>query len=451
MNRSRRRHNRAVATALAMTLVGTWSSGAWAQTGGGPPPVGASTGGAARTTTAAPPSGAAAKPAPGGSTSGGAAKPTIPTPGAKNPVTHDATAPAPGTTLPVITPAVPAPITISAGTYTNPSGGRAEIDKFVALNLQNLLNDSNTDAQAKARENLLNATLQAGAPASPEFLFAYGSSLNNAFTKQLTPQNKLTIRQRLNIAIVSAKFAYVANNITLVPTTQALLKDPAEPVVLWALKAAQPQVPQLLRMAGTGGKTPQLVLAIAPAVFANPSGPVFDEGYQALTGDDKNVADELMKLWQNRLTQYQTKVPQDPSADGKPAFKLTTAQMWKTVVNAPPIQQKVMQMVVDQLSAAQQWADQPGNEDTHAQLVALCRQCLEGLQVVGAHQKIPPLQQAAKDGLSFLNPQKFSAKDKVKDAVDPVVQQVLTAFKGVLQPPTVGPAGGGASGVAAQP
>jgi hypothetical protein len=443
MNRSRRHHhnNRALATALAMSLVGLCSGGAWGQTGGGAPTVGSPAGGG-RITTAAPPTGGAARPGPGGT---GAARPGTPTPS----LGHKTPADAGAATLPAITPAVNAPITISAGTYANPSGGRAEIDKFVELNFQNLLNDSNTDAQAKARDYLVQATQQAGAPASPTFLFEYGQSLNNAFLAKLTPNNKLSVRQRLNIAIVAAKFSWAANNITLQSTTLTLLKDPAEPVVIWALKAAQPQVPFVLKMGGAGGKVPALVQAIAPAVFANPSGPVFEEAYQALTGDDKIIADELMKLWQNRLTQYQTKVPQDPSSDGRPAFKLTTKDMWKNVVNNPDIQKKVMQMVVDQLSAAQQWADMPGNDDTHAQLVQLCRQCLEGLQVVGGHQNVPPLAQAAKDGLSMLNPQKFSNKDKAKGAVEPAVQAVLAAFKGVQPPPQVGPtSGGGASGVA---
>lgn len=451
MNRSRRRHNhnRAVATALAMSLVGICSGGAWGQTGGGAPPVGSPASGG-RITTAAPPTGGPARPAPGGATPGGtgAARPGTPTP-TPTPGNKPHPAPDPAATLPAITPAVNAPITISGTTYSNPTGGRAEIDKFVELNLQNLLNDSNTEAQAKARDYLDKATQTGGQPASPAFLFEYGQSLNNAFTETLTPNHKLSVRQRLNIAIVAAKFAWQANNITLQQTTLTLLKDPAEPIVIWALKAAQPQVPLVMKMGGAGGKAPPLVQAIAPAVFANPSGPVFEEAYQALSGEDKHIADELMKLWQNRLTQYQTKVPQDPSSDGRPAFKLTTAQMWKSVVNNPQIQQKVMQMVVDQLSAAQQWADMPGNDDTHAQLVQLCRQCLEGLQVVGQHQKVPPLAEAAKNGLAMLNPQKFSAKDKAKDAVEPAVQAVLTAFKGVQPPPQVGPSsGGGATGVA---
>ena len=87
-----------------------------------------------------------------------------------------------------------------------------------------------------------------------------------------------------------------------------------------------------------------------------------------------------------------------------------------------------------------------------AQLVALCRQCVEGLQVVGANQKVPRLQEAAMAALGKLDPKSFGPKDTVGDKVEPVVQQVLAAFKGVQPPPQVGPtSGGGATGVAAQP
>jgi hypothetical protein len=117
-------------------------------------------------------------------------------------------------------------------------------------------------------------------------------------------------------------------------------------------------------------------------------------------------------------------------------------------VNQPDIQKKVMQMVVDQLSAAAQWADQPGNDDTRAQLVALARQCVAGLQIVGGHQKQPALASAAVTALGGLDPKTFTGKDKVVPVVDPVIKQVLAGFNGVQQPPTVGPSTGGATGVA---
>jgi hypothetical protein len=227
-----------------------------------------------------------------------------------------------------------------------------------------------------------------------------------------------------------------------------LLKDEAEPVVLWGIKAAQPQVPHALSLKGL--KVYPLIPDIREGVFKHPSGPVFDEGYQALDGAHPVIAEELMKLWQNRLTQYQTKVPQDPSADGRPAFKLSTGAMWTAAVNNPQAQQKVMQMIVDQLSAAAQWADRAGGDDARAQLVALAQQCSAACAVIGTAQQKAALATAGNTAAQALVPKNFSPGAKVGPVVQPVVDQVLAAYKGVQQPPQVGPAAG-ATGVAQPP
>jgi hypothetical protein len=390
----------------------------------------------------------------------GAAKPPAGAPGAPgslgNRPSSASNSVAPATTAPVVVPAVQAPATPTPGAYADPDKNKADIENFVKLNLQNLFNDSNVDAQSKARENLIQATQPAGAPASPNFMFLYGQSLNSALSAKLAPSAKATLRQRLNVAIVTARFAYQAGAIstTIQPTTIALLKDPAEPVVFWALKAAQPQVPQALKMAAMGGKSPEIITAIRDAAFKNPSGPVFEEAYNALTGNHKIIFDELTELWQNRLVQYQTKVPQDPSADGRPAFKLTEAPMWSAVVKNNATKTKVIQMVTDQLSVAAQWADQGGPEDVHAQLVALARLCIQGLSVVATAEKAPALGTAATSALGKLDPRSFPTGAKLMPIVDPVIQQVLASFKDVKPTPAVGPAapGGnpGANGVAGQ-
>ena len=51
--------------------------------------------------------------------------------------------------------------------------------------------------------------------------------------------------------------------------------------------------------------------------------------------------------------------------------------------------------------------------------------------------------------LGSLDPKTYNLKTPVKPIVDPVVHEVLNAFKGVLEPPAVGPStGGGQTGVA---
>jgi hypothetical protein len=484
MNRTRRRHTRhrrrrhfcaAAATAtLAMTLGIFATAGAQGQVTGGAAAPGRPAPGATGTGSAAP-----GRPAPG------AATPGRPTPGATGTGSATAAKPpagstgAPGATgnrpapsassssaassaaagaatTPTVVPAVQAPATPSQSAYADPDKNKPEIESFVRLNLQNLFNDSNVEAQSKARENLNYATQPKGdSLASPNFLFQYGQVLNAAFMAKLSDKaNKPTVHQRLNIAIVTAKFAYQATAISTAvqQTTTTLLKDPAEPVVFWALKAAQPQVPQILSRPLIGNRTPEMLTAIRDAAFKNPSGPIFEEAYNALTGNTKIIFDELTELWQNRLVQYQTKVPQDPSADGKPAFKLTTKEMWSAVVaNNPKLKTQVIQMVTDQLSAAAQWADQGGQEDTHAQLVALARLCVQGLSVVATAEKVPSLTAAAATALGKLDPRSFPTGAKVLPVVDPVIQDVLANFKDVKPAPQVGPAGGpGANGVAGQ-
>jgi hypothetical protein len=266
--------------------------------------------------------------------------------------------------------------------------------------------------------------------------------------------NKPTVHQRLNIAIVTARFAYQAGTLSTAvqQTTTALLNDPAEPVALWALRAAQPQVPMILKQPAVGNKPPAMITAIRDAAFRNPSGPIFTEAYNALTGTSRIIFDVLAELWQNRLVQYQTKVPQDPSADGKPAFKLTEKEMWKAVVaNDAALKTKVIQMVTDQLSVAAQWADLGGQEDTRAQLVALAQLCVQGLSVVGTFEKVPSLTTEATAALGQLDPKHFPTGAKVMPVVDPVIQKVLASFKDIKPAPQVGPAGGpGANGVAGQ-
>jgi len=128
---------------------------------------------------------------------------------------------------------VAAPVTLPPAVYTSPGANAAAIDNFVKLNVQNLLNDTDPAGQAKARENLVLATQQAGGLASPEFLFEYGRAINNTLSPKLSGANanQLSLRQRMNMAILVAKVARDAQNATLQETTKKLLMDPTEPVV----------------------------------------------------------------------------------------------------------------------------------------------------------------------------------------------------------------------------
>lgn len=333
------------------------------------------------------------------------------------------------------------PVTVPAAAQTTPSP--AALAPFIDPNVAKLLDDKDPAGSARARENLSAGTMVNGQPGSPAFLLTYGQVLNNALVKALAPANKPTLRQRLNAAIVVSRVATVSQNASLEPITLQLLNDPAEPVVMWALKAAQPQVPPLLA-AKLGNQAPRLLTAILPAVTKHPSGPIFDEAYSALAVDDPLVKDELVKLWGTRLLQYTDRggCPDDPDVDGEPVFTLTTAGMWKTVLTTPQAQTDVMQRISDQLSLAAQWADQSQPGEKRDQLAKLIRQCAEGCSVVGKHQNVAALDAAATAPMA-LDPKRRPLPPKLLPVVTPLLTAIAAAYPNVKPAPTINPAGGG--------
>jgi hypothetical protein len=318
---------------------------------------------------------------------------------------------------------------------------------FCTAKVAALMTDAEPVQQGNSRNNLTAATTQAGSPAPPTFQLPYAQALNAALVAQLGPAKKASLRKRLNAAIVAAKVSAVGQTAGLQQVTILLMSDPAEPVLMWALKAAQPQVPQVLAVK-VGNAAPALVAAIAPAVFKHPSGPIFEEAYKALNVNDAAVKDELLKLWGNRLAQYQGKEPPDDAdVDRFPVSTLTTTEMWKTVLTTPMAQADVMQMISDQLAVASQWADATPAGEKKDQLVLLVQRCAGGVYVVGGHQNMTPLRDSATNG-SQINPKNVPANFKTAGVVNPIIPAIAAAFPGVKPPPVV--AGPGA-GVAAQP
>jgi hypothetical protein len=346
-----------------------------------------------------------------------------------------------GTTSPV------APVTLPQSEYTTPTP--LVINNFVNLNVANLTNDADPAGQAKSRENLSSAVFFQGAPASPAFLLVYSNSVNTAVVAKLNPKNKPSLRQRLNIAIVVARVATVSNNGSLQQATTLLINDPAEPVVLWGMKAATGQVKSALAVK-IGNKLPPLVAGIVPAAMKHPSGPVVDEAYTALWSSDPDVIVELMKLWGFRLAQYQQQAPDEafmPAADGKPVFWLTTANVWNAL--SPTMQVKVMQNICDQASVAAQWADQSQPGEKRDQLMKLVQQCAAGAYVVGTNIKNGGLVQASEPAAK-INVQQMPQNAKVLGMVQPgLTGAIQAAFPGVKPPPAVGGNAAGAGGVAA--
>jgi hypothetical protein len=334
-------------------------------------------------------------------------------------------------------PSKAAPVTVAQPAYTAPAANKASIDDFVDKNIACLLNDGDQVNQQKSRDNLSIAPAPQGQPAAPAFLFEYARSVNAALTAQLAPAKKPTLRQRLNAAIVVARIAAVAQNAAMEPITVQLLNDPAEPVVMWALKAAQPEIPAVLAVKA-GNAPPRLLTSITPAVVKHPSGPIFDEAYSALNVVDPMVKDELVKLWGNRLTQYLDKngAPDDPDVDAEPVATLTTAQMWKAVLAKPDDQTDVVERIFHQLSLAAQWADTMPAGEKRDQLARLVQQCCEGFYVVGGHQNLPALKAAAEPG-TMLNPKLRPLPVKIMPVIDALLKEIPKAFTKVRPPPQI--------------
>jgi hypothetical protein len=391
-------------------------------------------------------------PIPGG---GGAAAPAPRQPAGGGPATGGATGGATpgGATAAPATPALPA-VSIPPEAYVDSGARAADIRKFIDTYVERLVNDADPVNQGIAREELSKAAYEKGQPAQPPFLYDYAKALNTALSQKLG--GNASMRQRLNIAIVTYRVTSVAENVALMDTVLKLVNDKDEPVVLWGIKAAGPVIRAAIKnMKIAPGQAPPapppILAAIVPAVLKHPSGEIYEEAYGALDpkdvgGGDALMVAELMKVWENRLEQYKTGVPDNASADSKPVRTLTAKTLWDTVLQKQAPRMQVMQMISDQIFAAATYADGAANKDKRDQLVSLVQKTAEGVFVVGLNMKIPTLQSAAQ-AAAGLKPENTPPSQKILPLVSPeMVAEIQKAFPGVKppQPPA-------AAGVAQQP
>jgi hypothetical protein len=340
-------------------------------------------------------------------------------------------------------------VTIPAEAYADPGPQRAAIKNFVDTYVGRLVNDADPVNQSVAREELARAAMEKGQPAQPPFLFEYAKILNEALVGHLNKGNA-SMRQRLNIAIVAQRVASVAQNTALSDTVMKLVNDKDEPVVLWGIKASGPVINAAVRIkAGPGNKAvaPPLLAAIVPTVLKHPSGEIYEEAYEALSMRDQPgdplIVDELMKVWENRLEQYKSGVPDNASADAKPVHALTGNVIWMGLLGNAASRLRVMQMVSDQLYMAAQHADNPAHKEKRDQLVEVVKKTAEGVVVVARNQKLTELDAAATPATK-LRPEQTSASEKIFERVHPAITDAIAkAFPGVKPPQ---PAAAGVAG-----
>jgi len=355
-----------------------------------------------------------------------------------------------------VDPSIQPIVNIPAVEYTGPT--ESGIAPFVTQNVKCLMLDNEPEIRRKAREYLIAAAYPGNPQASPDFLKIYDKVLDAEFVKRLAPAAKPTLTQRLNIAVVVHRVASAPDpngqagvNAALQPTTLLLINDPAEPVVMWGLRGAAPQMRHSIQI------NTNLLKAIVPAAQKHPSGPIYEEAYKALNENNMLVVTELFKLWDDRLNSYKkgTSPADDPAVDHWPVYTMTTSDMWGLVIlNNKNLQTKVMQYISDQLSLAAQWADKTGPGDTRDQLVQLVKLTAGGCVVVGNNQKFNALSTAAGPA-STINATAFPPTQKLVPLVTPIITAIAAAFPNVQPPPVIAggaaPAGGGAGNGGGQP
>src|SRR5690606_22426831 len=133
--------------------------------------------------------------------------------------------------------------------------------------------------QTASREALINAVLPVGnTQPGPAYLDAYARTLNEALTK--LPED-ISIRARLNAAIVTARVADAANNYHLANAVIRFINDESIPVALWGVKASEYVLPQELSNPLYANE-PKVLRAIQQVLEGNPPGPIVDEAYESL-------------------------------------------------------------------------------------------------------------------------------------------------------------------------
>lgn len=295
-----------------------------------------------------------------------------------------------------IPPALKTSTTLSAD-------NRATIAAFVKAQVAKLTG-TDSAGQSAARE------LLCGEGSSPSATTTYADAYAQAVAEALLPlADDPSVRVRLSVGIISARVADRCNSSRFTAVALKLIKDKAEPVELWGLKAAKATLGAQMRQQAL--MNDPLLLALVPAVQRNLTGPLTQEAYEALrlniTNDRNGVTDamikavvpEMQKLLQLRLAAYGQGVPSDPQTDTMATSFLIDTKVWA----AQSREQKTTtaQSLVDLLYAASRRTadfeakDKPEARPHKDELVQTLKLVGSGLRVVGDNESSAVLSSAA--------------------------------------------------------
>ncbi len=275
------------------------------------------------------------------------------------------------------------------------------IQEYVRYHVERLTS-KNHDEQTASREALINAVLPVGnTQPGPAYLDAYARTLNEALTK--LPED-ISIRARLNAAIVTARVADAANNYHLANAVIRFINDESIPVALWGVKASEYVLPQELSNPLYANE-PKVLRAIQQVLEGNPPGPIVDEAYESLRlriidrpGDlqprmIEAVLPVIQDTFESRVQRMIQEPVETPMTEARATFFLTNPRVW-------PVQTAQQKLRTAQLInnlmhiAAQRIAN---NSKEFPALVPLIQETAKSLVVVGQNEGNQAIQNAARN------------------------------------------------------
>jgi len=283
---------------------------------------------------------------------------------------------------------------------------RQGITTAVKTKIAKLLSDD-TETQKYVR-NWFIEQVTATQPPSASFMDIYADVLNNALENLVDPKNApggkpVSIRVRLNAAIINQAIAQRAGNARQSTVTFTLMHDPCAAVVLWGVKAARYELAAQL---GQVLRDPDLIEAIVDAVKAHPdSGAIADEAFLAFTLDPtdrdlkytsdaalKELISKIIELLTFRLTLFADTSPSDLYAESHAVTFLSRQKIHD--LETPDQQLKVKNLLYDYLAACSKLLVGP-DAPNKTELLDLIHQIGRALFVIAQHESNAALKDAS--------------------------------------------------------
>ncbi|MGA3067365.1 MAG: hypothetical protein ABSF29_11010 [Tepidisphaeraceae bacterium] len=240
------------------------------------------------------------------------------------------------------TPDDPVPDTLKA--QTDLSAQADQLAQLVTTETQKLSDDSDAASQAMARDWLI--AQATGINATDAYRTAYAAAVNKQFATILADP-KVSVRTRVNVAIVTAKICETSTNTELLPTTLTLLGDSSDAIILWAERAAGSQLVTMLNNPNAAAADRQSLLkAMEEAAVKHCSTPmlggfIIEQVYSDINPFLKGVnpqgaaLDDLINanlaLQKGRLELYTSAVPESPYVDTFASQFVLDPATWATM------------------------------------------------------------------------------------------------------------------------